>query len=654
MRLHILILGLLLFLPLLIAAQTKPGVLELFSTSRGGALNYVCAQGSYIYAAEGSSLVVYDTRDPIYRRAFENRFKGPITDMQFHNGFLFVANGHEGMSKWEIANPIRPTMVGKFELNDFETAIWSIAFKGDSLILAADQSVIILRELTGIGAAFEKVGEFADQTGHVGHIISGAVLGNMYLAAIVGREKGIGQGIHIFDIETGKRINFFHYDESLPLKIISNAAQSFAWVFGGNRSNKSSHLIGLSLIEPSQPIAISNDTIFDFGENEAFIGNGFLEESRLWIPCAGKMNEEFSKNFLLLREIGNADKEAQRFPLPGKPYGIWKSPNDQIHIACSEAGVQSFRFVKGQDTLQNIGQSRANGGFCLGADVKEDKLITAEGAAGMSLQLIQDRKIIATKSISRLGSIYNARFHSEPLTAICWLSMPEEGYKIAAVNLDNGNIISSLDGPFGHKNIVRWGDRMICARDDNKGFDILNCQNPKLLEKERSVLINLNDLSVDNLGHLFVSTEHNVRVFDLNNGFSDLATYAKYGEGFLSLSAWNGTVFVATRKSGIVKANLQKEGRKTVLMPELSWKMPHRNPEMMAIDESGIYLGYEDFGIYSLDKSTFETKGYYRTGLSYPGMTEAGLRDLFSNQGKIFIVEYYGQVTALRRNDLIE
>ena len=211
-----------------------------------------------------------------------------------------------------------------------------------------------------------------------------------------------------------------------------------------------------------------------------------------------------------------------------------------------------------------------------------------------------------------------------------------------------------MEGPFGHQLVARWKDRMVCARSDMKGFDIIDCGKPTAPFKERSVLLNLHSLSIDNLGRLFVTTEHNVRVFDLNKGFEEVTTYAKYGDGFDAVCAWDEHVFVATRKRGLLKAKLVKDGRKLVLEEEFAWKMPHRKPEFMTVDANGLYLGYENFGVYALNKTTFETQGYYRTGLHYPGMQARSLTGLFCYQNKIFISEHFGQVTILKRTDIEE
>lgn len=640
--------------PAILGAQTNPGILALYSTSRGGGASIVLAQNSFIYTAEGSSLVVYDTREPIYRRQFEKRFNGPVTDLKIKDGFLYVANGHEGLSKWDLANPMRPTIVGKYELNDFETAFWEISFHNDSLLIAADNAVWILEERSGLGPSFEKVGTFASQIAQTGHIIAGASVGNYYLAAISGKQKGIGQGIHIFDIRTGERLNFFHYEGGIPSGLCYEAGQNFAWLFGGPALGPEAHCIALSLEDVKHPEMLACDTITRNRYGVAGVGKGMLLENALWLPCIGSLLGSQSPYFLLERSKGLSENnvKTQLFTMPAAPTSLTSS-SGQIHVACGAAGIHSYSKTSrvDGDSLGEIGQSRPNGGNCLGADAHEEMLLTANSEAGFSLHLIQNRKTIATKVFERFGTVRQIKIHSNGQTAICWLPMVA-GDSIITVDLDKGKVLAELQGPFGHQIVARWKDRIVCARDDLKGFDIVDCSKPTAPFKEKSVLLNLHSLSIDNVGRLYVTTEHNVRIFDLNNGFEEITTYAKYGEGFQAICAWDEHVYIATRKRGLIKAKLVKDGRKLVLSEEFAWKMPHRQPEFMTVDAHGLYLGYENYGIYALDKATFETQGHYRTGLHYPGTQAQNLTGLFTYRGKIFLSEYFGQVTVLQRSDL--
>src|SRR6185503_13369288 len=107
-----------LLLPLLLSAQLRPGILECYSTSRGGSVHRLLAKGDFLFAAEGSSLVVYDTHTPVYQRVFEKRFCSPITDMCLHNGLLYLTANHDGLSKWDISIPIKPAIIGEYRPDD--------------------------------------------------------------------------------------------------------------------------------------------------------------------------------------------------------------------------------------------------------------------------------------------------------------------------------------------------------------------------------------------------------------------------------------------------------------------------------------------------------------------------------------------------------
>ena len=85
-------------IPVMGNSQIPAGVLAEFSTSRGGGVHRLLANGDFLYAAEGSSLLVYDTHSPTYSIAYEKRFPGPITDLVLHKGALYIAANHDGLT----------------------------------------------------------------------------------------------------------------------------------------------------------------------------------------------------------------------------------------------------------------------------------------------------------------------------------------------------------------------------------------------------------------------------------------------------------------------------------------------------------------------------------------------------------------------------
>ncbi|MFN8393604.1 MAG: hypothetical protein U0176_02920 [Bacteroidia bacterium] len=297
------------------------------------------------------------------------------------------------------------------------------------------------------------------------------------------------------------------------------------------------------------------------------------------------------------------------------------------------------------------GEESGFGRILLGADALHDQLITASGKAGRSCT-VQDRKMLATRSIERIGVVRQARFLGDGSYAALWVASSRAD-SLVIVQLSDGKAVARLEGPMGHRLVMGWKDRFVCGRDDKTGFDILDLRNPMKPRREQSVLVNFNDLSLDAEGKLVVSTEHNVRVFDLSGGgLSEVTTYAKWGEGFSAVASEADVVYAASAKRGLIRFRLVKDARGSSLKEEVVWKLPHKQPQRIALDANGLYVAYNDFGVYALDKVRLSTTGYYRTGLEYRANPEQGLQDISCRDGKIYIVEYYGQVTILKRGDV--
>jgi hypothetical protein len=654
----LLLLGL--FLPLFFQAQTVPSVLEYYSTSRGGGVHRVVARGEFLYVAEGSSLVVYDTRTAPYPRVFEKRFCSPVTDLCFHKGFLYVLANHDGLSKWDVSIPIKPGLVGEYRPTDFFTAFESLRFSGDSLLVAATSAVWMMKEATGIGPAFEKIGQFAEQMEGRGRVVAGEVLGTHYIAAITGKEKGIGQGIHAFAIRPETRLNFHHYDAGETVGLLRIGMTHRVVVFGGRSRTGESHLMVLDFSDPSHPKWEWADTVRGDAGSEVAVENGLLQGDTLWVPVAGRLGgicESAAGSVAVYRmnTEGRPDYVGQ-IVLPAAPRHIAVS-GKKFHVALGDGGLVTYDLGKwkpGQcEPLPEVGHHQRGSGYCRGADVAGDKLITANGKSGAVLHLIQDRKTIATRTFDGLGKVDQVRFLADGLHVVCWIAAPN-GDSLVVIQLADGKLISSLGGTFGHRQVVAWQDRIVCARDDKTGFDILDLRNPQKPKKEQTVLLNFNDLALDPLGRLIVSTEHNIRVFDLGTGFTELATLARWGEGYGAVAGDGAAFYVISTKRGLIRYRLLKDSRGYSLKEELVGKTPYPHPQKLVVDNLGVYLAYDNYGIFALDKERFEIQGYYRTGLNFRAMDTEGLRDVFCREGKILVVEYYGQVTVLKRTDVEE
>lgn len=637
--------------------QTAPGVLTYHSTSRGGGVHRLLAHGDFIFAAEGSSLVVYDTRTPSYQRVFEKRFCSPITDMVLNKGFLYVTANHDGLSKWDLSIPIKPMLVGEYRPEDFSHAYQSVQFSGDTLFVAASGAVLMFKELTGIGAAFSKLGELAVQPAGKGRIVCGLPLGKNYIAAIVGKEKGLGQGIHAYRVSPEIRLNFHQYESGETEGLIAIPRSNRVIAFGGRSAAGRSLVMGLDFKDPGHPEQYWVDSVGAKAAGAA-IQSGLIQGDTLMVPYEGiRVGGCPGEGGVLLYSLKTPGqvRSIGQVPLPQVPLHIALSGR-KLHVAMGDHGIVSFdlgRWKPGScEPLSEVGRSQASGGYCYGADAMHDQLITASGKAGAILHMIQDRKMLATRSIERVGVVHQARFIGDGSHAALWIASSRAD-SLVIVQLADGKVVGKLEGPLGHRLVMGWKDRFVCGRDDKSGFDILDLRNPQKPRREQSVLVNFNDLSLDAEGKLVVSTEHNVRVFDLSaGGLSEVTTYAKWGEGFGAVASEADVVYASSYKRGLIRFRLVKEAKGVTLKEEVVWKLPHKQPQRLALDANGLYVAYNDYGVYALDKVRLSTTGYYRTGLEYRANPELGLQDISCREGKIYIVEHFGQVTILKRCDV--
>lgn len=328
--------------------------------------------------------------------------------------------------------------------------------------------------------------------------------------------------------------------------------------------------------------------------------------------------------------------------------------HDKAHVATGPGGIYTFERhdVPPADCARPTDFGRTpTGGGNMGSDVFENLLLTAQGAAGMTVSDISNRKAYPVRSYNRPGICTNARFTSDGSHIVGFFRYAE-GDSIRLLDARNMREVASVPGPFWHDRVVMWQDRIFAARKGDSGYDIIDVRKPRTPKKERTVLVNLHDLSIDNQGHLIVTTNHRVRILDVNDGkFSEMLSMSKWGEGFAAAAGWNGEIFVYARKRGLIRYKLHKSGDHWLLKEKHVLKPPHREPDHLAVDAHGVYAAYNDHGLYVLDRANLTTAGYYRTGMEYLGRPEWGIRDLFCRQDRLFLVEFHGQTTVLVHRD---
>ncbi|HEX2900723.1 MAG TPA: hypothetical protein VHS96_13455 [Bacteroidia bacterium] len=642
-----------LMLRLAVVPEIPTGVLMEYSTSRGGGVHRLLANGGFLDAAEGSSLMVYDTHSPSYSLAFEKRFAGPITDMALHKGFLYVTANHDGLTKWDIAIPIRPLLVGEYRPDDFFTAFHDLHWAGDTLFVAGSSAVWMLQEQAGFGPAFTKIGQVCEQMEGRGRVVAAKVLGANCAIAITGKEKGIGQGVHAFKVSPETRLNFQHYDAAEISGLLRLPGTQRVLAFGGKSATGESLLMAIDFQDALQPRMYWSDTVRG---PLAAVGAGILQGDTLLVPLSGTLRRGCAgaKGAVALYDVHDPAqiRYLGQLVLPEAPQHL-ATGGRQLFVALGDAGIVGYDLrhwkAGGCTALAPNGRNPGSGGQCHGADALGDKLLTANGGAGMLLHLIQPRKTIATKAFAQLGKVEQVRILGDGGFAACWIA-DSLADSLVVIQLADGKKVGSLPGPFGHRLVLSWQGRIVSARDDKSGFDILDLRNPQKPRKEQTVLLNFNHISLDAQGRLVVTTEHNIRVVDLSlGGYAEMASLARWGEGFGAVASEGDALYVSTAKRGLVRYRLVKDSRGHTLREDGFAPLPAKQPQHMAIDAQGIYVAYNEQGVYALDKQHFSVQGYCRTGLDYLGRPQEGILDLFCKEGKIFVVEHYGQVTILQR-----
>ena len=119
-------------------------------------------------------------------------------------------------------------------------------------------------------------------------------------------------------------------------------------------------------------------------------------------------------------------------------------------------------------------------------------------------------------------------------------------------------------------------------------------------------------------------------------------------QAFKAITVLHDTIYTYLVNKGLTRYIWNSVG--TVLTENTSRALEYSNPDFMAVDTYGLYLGYVKYGIYAFNKTSLEQTSYYRTGYGYND--KFGLQNLFCKDDYIFIVDYHAQTTILTNRDL--
>lgn len=625
--------------------------LEYLSSTTGGPVSEVVWYDGFVIGASGASLCVFDSRPgkPVpYKRVYDKALGSRINDIVLQGSALFLAHNNGNISRWDLHNPMVPLPNGIFKPTHFSGSANDISIRHDSLFVAYTDRIVILKEMHNIGAQFEVLGEFGLQTQQGGHITGGALKRNWYAMVTGWQGRYYQSSLQLYDINTKERIHFYPRSYSNARDVVWDEQYPLLHILGGTHTKGDTGLYFAVMVGDRGGLReVFADTI-----PNGDVTGAYQNRDTLFLAMGKGSPEDCPEGVITAYRV----QDSVRIERLGKirvgfGQAMFKSPM-QLLVAGGNSGIFSLnRFIpKNVPCGAHSPYSQTpTGGGNTSADVYGDRMVLASPGYGLSFFNISNpRNPVPSRDAPIAPDAHVVRY-SKDGKYLYLLEKGKDQNRVVIREASSFKVVGQTSGPWGFQEAAFLKGRMYILRESRDGIDIIDLRKPQKPIKERSILMPINDLFLDNSGRMVVSSRHNLRVFDIEGSeVSERLSISKWDNGFGKVTIWEDHIFVDVRKKGLVKYAMEKEGGKWKLKELFTIKPPHSQPDQLIADQNHLYVGYSKHGVFALDQAKLHRKGHWPTDPEFLEIPGTGLRDMFLKENFLYVVQFFAQTSILK------
>ncbi len=633
--------------------------LQFLSATTGAACQIVEYHDGYLYTGCGTTFRVYrafSVDSPPFESTFEVRFRSRINDICLHDGHLYICANHDGLSKWDIQVPQHPVKIAEYVPETDDRAVHEVNFCGDSLIVSEATRLSIFTETGNIqspGFKFRGAIEFPLGKSLV---CGGAVKGPLFAAVCT--MGGANDGVYIFKLATAELLSFTPFTFTDPEDAIFGIKTDLLHVLGGTRSTHNpfdarGYFCSLDVTDPAAPDVVYADTLRGItGLAIASPMNGANINDTLYIATTAALKPGQNVPDQAYVHVYDAVKPDRVRPLTFLPAGLWHFDvtrgGNRLFIASEWYGIKTLD-IKDIFSPIDLGYT-LTGGWNTGGDANAENLIVANEGYGFKKYDISDISNPVLVDINHHGTFcHNCVFSTDGNYIFAQYST---GTGFVVFDAETLLPVDSLAQMTGSGNMVVHNDRIYLARNGLTGpvLNIIKVDRNGRVRVEQDHPLAVNDFFVEK-EKLYAGNDDGLFVYDVANGHFELLAHDKltWLNAVEKIAVYEDTVFAFISGAGFNKlvcyGGVSNAGR-YVLEKCGSTGLAYGLPQEMSADEHGLYLAYTKHGLFAYDKKNISEIGYARTGLALKGYAERfGVQDLYCKNGRIFLVEYFGQTS---------
>jgi len=619
--------------------------LHFVSATTGAACQVIKKYGNFLVTGTGSTLRIYNATTAIpYELVWEYRYSSAIDHLLIKEHYLYVAANYDGLTKWDISNPVYPQKV--FEIcravNSEQSPVLDVDIAGDTLFLAR----------------FSKVSVYKDYGNHCEFITDfGAVSGTAKILGVKVKNEIVAytvadlfsqNGVYLYNTHSYTPLGFYHQSYCWPENVIWGKNNNLLHVLGGTNGIKG-YYYSLDISNPSTPLLVYCDTIA--GIPLMSVGNTLNAENindTIYVATTAGLKPEGPLDTAYVR-VYDATDPSEVHLINYLPAGLWHFDVAvdplRYYVASEWYGILTGDISNFTHPVV-LGLTRT-GGWNTSSDKSGNYLAIANEGYGFKLYDIHNIKDPLLTGINNApGFCQRIRFSADG-NYIYASYMTTKGFRVfRCPSLEPMDSLSQFPG-LGKMQVCR--NRVFIQNPINNKINILNVSNPSSVFIDTTLSLRINDMMVSD-EKLFITTNDNILVYDIALENLNLIASENMSSGQTAneLGAYGDTVFVYVKSKGLVKYHLTFTDPGYSLVEQNTWTLSTGEPTLMAADTFGLYLSYRMKGLFFYDPESMNLKNYYRGELDYKGYpNQWGVQELYCKDKLTFLTEYFSQTTIL-------
>ncbi|MFZ5551768.1 MAG: T9SS type A sorting domain-containing protein [Bacteroidota bacterium] len=637
--------------------------LQYLSSTSGSACYTVHYSNGYLYAGTGNTLNVFDvTGNTPHSLLWSKRLGGNITTIDSRNNSLYVATNHGGLSVWDLSPSANdPQFLYEWIPDSLREAVYDIAFKGsDTVFVACKKKMLVLKDN---GTSLSEITRFAHQPADSSLVRGCDVKGNL-LAFTSAYGNNSNTGVHIYDAVSLSPVSFYPQIYGDPEDVIFGKNTELLNVLGGTESWQNSDPHGvfyvLNIQNPSLPSLVFSDTLSGttyFAVAQPIRGENVNDTIYIATNSALNYDNEIPPYGHVF--VYDCTDSSGINLITTINQGLWHFDvainNSRLYVASEWYGLVTMNISNLLSPI-NLGKTLTGGWNC-SADKFGNKLVVANEGYGFKLFDITNKtNPVLVDTNQHQGFNYGISFSADGnhIYAYYYTNNDFRVFNTTTLALEGSYNI------YGGLTTVDWWDTQVWQNYavaiagpslSAKKIFITDVTSPSLPVNDTIFdQAFVRDIHVNENGKLFIANYGSIRVFDLITHTMDVDLSLPL-QDITAISYWNDTLYVNVK--GTFSPGLKKyhyNGGNTLTFVSSTPVSP-QDVKYMAADEWGIYLNYQQEGLYARDKNSLAVTGYYKHGMEFYRADQWGQKMLICKDSLIILSEYMAQTSLLTHYD---